>query len=131
MQQVVGTGHVQQSAIDGHVGGDRRGPSVEWNCGGHRLGVEAVNQDTEVGGNDVNLSGIGREEEVDGVESALPDIDVDWFKGYVLWGVGDGDGLRTKRAKRCVGRSLGGIGDVYKRQGRSGLLGCTFLIRCR
>ena len=108
MQHAVGSCHVEVHAIDGHIRGDGGCAAVERNCRRYGFCVEAVDQDSQIAGDDEDLSGIGRDEEVDGVECALPNIDVDRFKGHVQCGVADDDRLRTNRAEGRVGRSLGG-----------------------
>ncbi len=76
-------------------------------CG---VGVKVVDQDAEIAGDDVGLSGVGRQEEINGVESAVPDIDVSraGMAGSVAPGLSDGDFLRTKCGEGGVLGRVGG-----------------------
>ena len=107
MQQSVGAGDVDQRAIDGDVGGNGNGVVDKRNSRG-RVGVEVIDQNAAaIARDDVGLSGIWREEEVNGVERALADVDVDRSEGCVLSSLGEGDDLGTERGERSRRRGGG------------------------
>src|ERR1700675_2486178 len=67
----------------------------------HGACVETVDQDSEIGGHDVSLGCVRRKEKVDGMESAVTNIDVGGRKGYgrVRCGLTEDDWPRTQRRK--------------------------------
>ena len=95
MQQSIGAGDIDERAIHGDVGGDGSCVVDKADFGGDGVGVEVVDQDALISGHDVGQGGIGREEEVDGMEGALADVDVDGVSLW-RWGGGEDDGLRTE-----------------------------------
>src|SRR6202035_2267356 len=100
MQQAVGARDINKGAVHRDVRSHGSRIVNQLNPG-HGPCVETVDQDPEIGSNDVSLGCVGREEKVNGMESAVTNIDVGGRKGYgrVRWDLPENNWPRTKRRK--------------------------------
>ena len=107
VEQSIGARHIDECAIHRHVRGNRTCVVDELDSG-HGLGAEVIDQNALIGGHDVSVSCIRREEKINRVESALINIDVKRRKRSARRGLGDSDFLRAKRGERRVLGRVGG-----------------------
>ena len=75
MEDSVGSGDIEQCAVDAHVPCYGSGVSTQWDCV-HGLSGKAVNEHALVAGDDEDLIAVRREEKIQRMECAFLKIDV-------------------------------------------------------